>query len=156
MIEVATKAWLRLIFASIELIAPKPLPIGLPENPKTLGERIRKARMERGQFQKDVAGILHVTTSSVENWERNMTKPLLDWLPRIIDFLGYVPDPYKNNTRLKKPVFQYRAKHRPGVKAMADLLRVYKCTLFSWETGRNPMSEENSFKFKWLHQDCPE
>ena len=28
---------------------------------------------------------------SIVNWEKNRTEPSLEFLPRIVDFLGYVP-----------------------------------------------------------------
>ena len=139
---------MRLIFASIELNAPKPLPIGLPANPKTIGEHIRKVRMERGLFQKDVAKIIGVETCTLENWERNRTKPFLELLPSIFGFLGYVPEVYKDDLRLQSDILKYRAKYGLGVKAMANLIGVNKSTIFGWETGRFEMSDSLIKRFE--------
>lgn len=118
--------------------------------PETIGDHIRQIRTKKKLFQREVAQIIGVKTSTLENWERNRTKPLLEKLPRIFDFLGYVPEHYRSSKRLQSPIFQYRAKHGLGVKVMADLLGVDKSTIFSWETGRITMSGENWFKFKSL------
>ena len=40
-----------------------------PENPKTFGEHLRKARIDVGLRIKDLAGMIGVTEESVINWE---------------------------------------------------------------------------------------
>jgi len=40
---------------------------------RTLGERIRKWRLEQGLFQRDVAKIIGVDEMTIVNWERNWT-----------------------------------------------------------------------------------
>jgi DNA-binding transcriptional regulator YiaG len=47
-----------------------------PASPKTLGERIRKARMDAGLQIKELAGMLGVTEDTVINWEIRGMKPL--------------------------------------------------------------------------------
>jgi DNA-binding XRE family transcriptional regulator len=76
-------------FCRVSLKAARPSKI--PQNPHTLGDHIKKRRLELGLFQKDVALILGVDESSVTNWEKNRTKPMLHLFPKIIEFLGYVP-----------------------------------------------------------------
>lgn len=46
--------------------------------------------MDLGMLQREVAAKIGVTESSVWNWERG-TEPELVFIPKIIDFLGYVP-----------------------------------------------------------------
>ncbi len=115
-----------------------------------IGEHIRYIRIRKQLFQREVAKIIGVKSTTLENWESNRTQPLLELLPRVFDFLGYVPNQYMDNLRLQNPIFQYRAKNRLGVKAMADLLGVNKSTILSWETGRISMSESHWFSFKSL------
>ncbi len=67
----------------------QPLP-GYPEHPLTVGEHIRKKRMDLGLLQKEVAEIIGVTESSIWNWEHGVEPELL-YNPKIINFLGYVP-----------------------------------------------------------------
>jgi transcriptional regulator with XRE-family HTH domain len=63
---------------------------GYPEFPITVGEHIRKKRMDLGLLQREVAEIIGVTESSIWNWEHG-TEPELHYNPNIIRFLGYIP-----------------------------------------------------------------
>jgi len=58
-----------------------------PRSPKTLGEYIRKWRMEKGLFQKELAKKLGVAEMTIVNWEKGRTKPIMDKLPIIKDIL---------------------------------------------------------------------
>jgi DNA-binding XRE family transcriptional regulator len=60
--------------------------------PVTLGDHLRRRRLELGLHQKDVAKIIGVTTSSVWNWEHGL-EPELRYQPQIITFLGVNPTP---------------------------------------------------------------
>ena len=59
-----------------------------PKEPKTLGERIRKARMDRGLTMKALASILGVATMTVSRWELGKTKPTGPSLERVRKVLG--------------------------------------------------------------------
>lgn len=56
-----------------------------PANPKTIGEHIRKRRMDLGLMQKEVAGIIGVTESTIWNWENRMN-PSERYMKRIEEF----------------------------------------------------------------------
>lgn len=116
--------------------------------PITVGDHIKLARTNKKLLQREVASIIGVGTATIESWEQNRKKPLLKLLPKIFDFIGYVPDQYKDNPRLQNPIFQYRAKHGLGVKAMAKLIGVHKCTIYSWETGKIPIAKNYWLKIK--------
>jgi len=60
--------------------------------PVTLGDHLRRRRIELGLYQKDVAARCGVTTPTVWNWE-NRGSVDLRFIPRVIDFLGYNPIP---------------------------------------------------------------
>jgi transcriptional regulator with XRE-family HTH domain len=66
---------------------PKTLPEGYPKRPKTLGERIKKKRMDMGLYQKDVAKLIGVSIDTVILWEKSRTKPSRKNLRRIMQFL---------------------------------------------------------------------
>lgn len=57
----------------------------------TLGDHLRKVRLDRGLSQPDVAVILKTSTDMVTNWELNRNQPTAKFAKAIIDFLGYVP-----------------------------------------------------------------
>jgi DNA-binding XRE family transcriptional regulator len=65
----------------------------LSAQPTTLGEHLKKARIERHLFQTDVARLLQVDRVTIQNWERGVTEPNGQLIPRIISFLGYDPEP---------------------------------------------------------------
>lgn len=46
-----------------------------PKEPKSLGERIRKARMDKGFLIRELASQLGVTEDTVINWEVRNVKP---------------------------------------------------------------------------------
>lgn len=58
----------------------------LPVN--TLGERIKKARLEKGLFQKDLAKKLNVTESTVANWEKERVIPIKTSAERLKECFG--------------------------------------------------------------------
>ena len=60
----------------------------IPENPKTIGERIRKYRIENGLSQKEIAEQVGVRTDSVTNWELGRNEPQIQFMPKIIKLLG--------------------------------------------------------------------
>ena len=73
------------------LKAPRPLPSAYPKEIKTLGDHIRKRRLDLGLRQRDVAKQIGVNKDTICNWETNRTVPEVCLIPHIIDFLGYVP-----------------------------------------------------------------
>lgn len=55
---------------------------------QTLGQRIRKARLERGLYQEDLAKLLKVTETTIANWELERTNPIKMYENRIKRCLG--------------------------------------------------------------------
>lgn len=54
---------------------------------------MRKRRLGLKMLQKDVAAQIGVDTTSIHNWETNVSQPSLEYMPAIIDFVGYNPLP---------------------------------------------------------------
>jgi DNA-binding transcriptional regulator YiaG len=73
--------------AQINCYEIKKLPKGYPVGPKTLGQKIRKYRMDLGLFQKDVAIFVGVATDTVTLWEKGRKEPSKRYLKRIEQFL---------------------------------------------------------------------
>jgi transcriptional regulator with XRE-family HTH domain len=75
-----------------------PLKIQSPEElvkePVTLGDHMRRRRLELGLYQKDVAAQIGVTTSTIWNWENNWSSITLSCMPKVIEFLEYNPVPF--------------------------------------------------------------
>jgi DNA-binding XRE family transcriptional regulator len=75
------------------------IPLKIKEYPEltkktvTLGDHLRRRRLELGLYQKDVAAQIGVTTSSIWNWENNWSSITLRCLPNVIEFLGIIRSP---------------------------------------------------------------
>ena len=59
-----------------------------PKDPKTLRERIRKARMDRHMIAKELAPKVGVVPETVTNWEKRNLKPTRKHLERLRTVLG--------------------------------------------------------------------
>jgi transcriptional regulator with XRE-family HTH domain len=122
-------------FCSIRLTAPKPTK--LPTILNTLGDHIKKRRLELGLLQREVAEQIGVGTDTILNWEHNRTRPTLRYLPNVIAFLGY--DPYQSIPKtLGEKVLQYRKCCGINQKELARQMGIDPTTL-SWlerEKGR--------------------
>jgi len=79
-------------YPQYRMVLPRPIipPKGYPVHLKTLGDHIRKRRLELGLSQQEVATIIGVSESTVWNWEHR-TDPELRYITKIIAFLGYIP-----------------------------------------------------------------
>jgi transcriptional regulator with XRE-family HTH domain len=62
-----------------------------PAQPKTLGEQIKKHRLELSWLQRDVAAKIGISSTSVSNWERGVTSPSRRMTKKIQEFLDYTP-----------------------------------------------------------------
>jgi transcriptional regulator with XRE-family HTH domain len=69
----------------------KPQPETYPNDLKTLGDHLRRCRIERNLFQREIAVALGVHPLTITNWELNTTTPPMAYIPAIIRFLGYEP-----------------------------------------------------------------
>jgi transcriptional regulator with XRE-family HTH domain len=78
-------------FCHLRLTSKKPVNKGYPRELKTIGDHIRKERLDRGQQQTQVALLICVDKTTIMNWERGHRTPAIRHIPAIIRFLGYVP-----------------------------------------------------------------
>jgi site-specific DNA recombinase len=67
--------------------------VRIPTELNTVGDHIRRRRLERKLLQREVAELIGVTAGAVFAWEGNTAAPELRYMPAIIDFLGYNPVP---------------------------------------------------------------
>lgn len=125
----------------------KKKPVGYPENPKTVGEHIRKVRIDRKLLQKDVAEIIGVSEDCVCNWEKGRAEPQIHFMPYIIAFLDYMPiaiDTLTIGGRIK----EYLIRHGLSHKKVGKLLGVDATTVRAWEGGhvKNIIHLQNKVK----------
>jgi len=117
----------------LTLTAKKPSKI--PQDPKTLGDHIKKRRLELGLHQAQVGEILGVTECTITNWEKNRTNPTLRTLPNIIEFLGYDPSASDQNT-IGGRLLQYRKGRGITQKELAKQIGIDPTTLSRLERNR--------------------
>ncbi|MDD3926411.1 MAG: helix-turn-helix transcriptional regulator [bacterium] len=123
-------------FCKVELKASKPLPEAYPKRLDTIGDHIRKKRLEMKLMQSQVAEIIGVTENSITNWEKHRTTPAFWHLPKIIEFLGYVPDTITKSISgmsLGEKIVAYRKIAGISQLSLARQLGVDPCTLSKWE-----------------------
>lgn len=82
---------MRCIFANLKFTAKRPLPGKNPVEPRTIGEHIRKKRMDLQMKQKALSQLFKVSENTITYWEMGRSRPHVKYYPRIIEFLGYVP-----------------------------------------------------------------
>jgi transcriptional regulator with XRE-family HTH domain len=118
----------------LALRAPKPKGQGYPKAPKTLGEHLRRRRMDLGLIQADVAGQIGVCEATVWNWEKGHSKPEIRHLPAIIAFLG--ENPHAAPQTIGERLIEHRQRLGWSQKRLAAELGVDSTTLSRWELGK--------------------
>jgi DNA-binding XRE family transcriptional regulator len=63
----------------------------IPTVPKTIGEHLKRRRLELHPFQADLAKMFGVDPMSIVNWEKNTYQPAERLMPAIVKWLGYDP-----------------------------------------------------------------
>ncbi len=119
-------------FCHFTLKSQKPLPEAYPRELTTLGDHLRKKRLDLKLFQKDVAKIIGCDECSIWNWENNYNIPVLKFIPKIINFLGYVPYDITTLT-LGERIKTIRQSLGMTGRELAKELGIHPDTLYSWE-----------------------
>jgi transcriptional regulator with XRE-family HTH domain len=122
-------------FCHSEIRAPKPKPTAYPSTISTLGDHIRKRRLDLKLLQKQAATRIGVHELTITNWERNATVPAIRHIPAIIRFLGY--DPQSSTTSLPERLAASRKALGLSQRKMAERLGVDPATIKNWEAGRH-------------------
>jgi transcriptional regulator with XRE-family HTH domain len=112
----------------------KPKPQGYPAEPRTLGEHIRKRRLDLGLLQKQVGQRIGACVATVWLWEADRIAPELKWWPAIIGFLGYDPRPAPRT--VGERLVRYREARGWSQKRLAEALKIDPSTLSRWELGK--------------------
>jgi transcriptional regulator with XRE-family HTH domain len=110
------------------------------ENPHTLGQHLKKRRIERGLLQCDAAALMGVSVDTYGGWERGRIRPYAGSWRVVIDFLGY--DPHQPPETIGE---QLKAKRRALGWSQARLaahLGWDETTVYRYERGdRKPRGE---------------
>lgn len=68
-------------------------PKGYSDAPKTLGEHLRRRRLQLGLLQREAAKGFGIVHSAYIKWELDRVEPEIRYWPALIRFLGYDPHP---------------------------------------------------------------
>jgi len=103
-----------------------------PKALKSIGDHLRKRRLDLKVFQKDLAKLIGVDECTVTNWEKGRSCPAIRFKPNILKFLGY--DPIQQE--IKSPGQQIRQIRRVrglSIRKLALKLGIDPATLSRWE-----------------------
>ena len=78
-------------FCKAALRAQKPRSAVYPTEIKSVGDHLRKKRLDLKMTQKEVAAKLQTNACTYRDWERNQRNPSFRYMLKIIKFLGYIP-----------------------------------------------------------------
>jgi transcriptional regulator with XRE-family HTH domain len=123
-------------FCHVTLSASRPPSPAYPRKLESLGDHLRKKRLDLGLLQKDVARMIGVKEETIYNWENNRSSPQLHYAPGIIEFLGYVPFSEEPKT-LGERIVNHRRLHGITQEELAHRLGVDPSTLARWERNES-------------------
>lgn len=69
---------------------------------KTMGETIAELRKARGMTQKELAEQMNVTDKAVSKWERDLSCPDINSVPRLAEVLGVSVEDLMNVSKTEK------------------------------------------------------
>jgi DNA-binding XRE family transcriptional regulator len=95
--------------------------------PKTLGQHLKKRRMELGLFQRDLRARFKLEKETHANWEKDRYHPATKHWPGIIEFLGYDPSPVPKT--MGERLLSYRRRYGLSRKMFAQQWGVDETTL---------------------------
>jgi DNA-binding transcriptional regulator YiaG len=111
-------------------------------SPITLGDYLRKTRIDLGLTQKKVAkDILKTSVDNVRNWEANRYEISLSFRPKVIEFISYCP--YDVSIPFGLKFKQRRENFGLSVKKLAILLKVHRSTIDNWERCKHQPSQKS-------------
>lgn len=86
-------------FCHAVLRGRKPIDFRYPSEIRTIGDRLRAARLSLGLHQREVADRLGVCEDSVCYWENSRVQPSRNMAPRIRNFLRSIGNPERNSSQ---------------------------------------------------------
>ena len=125
----------------IELESDRPRDTAYPKTLTTIGDHLRKARLDKGLSQLKVAEIIGVTTDSITGWELNRHEPYISQMRGIISFLGYNPYEKENGT-LRERFKVKRYAEGLSFRKAAKIVGCDQHTLQLFESGKRKTSKE--------------
>ncbi|UJP06722.1 MAG: transcriptional regulator, partial [Nitrosomonas sp.] len=110
--------------------------------PKTIGEHVLKRRLFLKLSQPQLAKLLGVAAETILNWELNYRKPSINYIGKLIQFLGYDPA-LPNPSSIAELLLAKRRELGWSQKVAARNLGVDPSTWSNWECGGKIMMREH-------------
>ena len=130
--------------------------VRIPTELRTIGDHLRRRRLSLKLTQGDVGERLGVDQASVYNWENGRSKPNIEYMPAIIEFLGYNPLPEAQT--LAGRLVRQRTSMGLSQSESARRIGVDPGTLARWERGeREPLGDllVRARRFLTHHSESP-
>ncbi len=121
-------------FCELSFSVPKPADPRIPSEIVTLGDHLRKRRIELGLTLKQVGEKFGVVDITIVDWEQGHHQPHPKHDLGIIEFLGY--DPFPKALSLSERLGRLRLRHGLTVVKFARLLGVGRNRYCAWERGK--------------------
>jgi len=115
---------------------PKLKGVPYTTQPATIGEHLRKARVDKNMHQAEVAALLHVCEDSITGWENGRSEPRISYYKELISFIGYYPFTHETES-LGGKILKYRQTHGLTRRQMGRKVGVNASAIESWEKGVN-------------------
>ena len=122
-------------FCHSTFASPRPKSPYYPNILISLGDHLRKRRLDLGLLQKPVAVEIRVDETTICNWEGNKSSPFILYIPKIILFLGY--NPFPAGGTMPEKLTTSRRVLGLSQKELAKSLCVDPTTVGGWEAGRH-------------------
>ncbi len=136
-------------FCYFTLSAKRPLNSAYPKTLVTLGDHLRKRRLDLGLTQEQAGSRLGVTESAVWEWESGWSNPQFRFFPRIANFLGYEP-PMPLPGTLGQTIKRYRHLRGISQKELAKIMEIDPTTLARRERDEGRPSKKLAERLKRL------
>jgi DNA-binding XRE family transcriptional regulator len=122
-------------FCHIPLRAQKLASKRYPRELKSLGDHLRKKRLDLGLTQIALGRQLGVGLSAIKSWEKNEEGPSPQHVAKIIAFLGYLPFNGNADRSLKDKFRLLQQIYGMSLDALAKSLGVGRASLTRWGKG---------------------
>jgi len=106
--------------------------------------------MDLGLLQREVAEVIGVKEYSIYNWERGI-EPELRFVPKIIEFLGYVPFDCPDDTLGK--LAYYKRINGLSYEKLAARVGIHFEQIQAWLTGRTRPNRKSLRRLEDLIKD---
>lgn len=123
-------------FSAIDRRVPRPQPKDYPKELKTIGDHIRKWRLDYNLLQADVARIQNVCEDSIVGWESRGRTPAMRHMPGIIRMIGYMPVEIDTST-FGGRITYYRYINGLTPEEFGQMVCADPSTVRVWEANKN-------------------